>query len=56
MTEFSRQELEQIIHRALNDGLMGAVTMMRAAHERYPNMSVTDIANAIEATVVKDPA
>ena len=46
--------IEYVTHKATADGIMTAVQMIRIADNVRPNMTMQQLADAIESTVTKD--
>ena len=46
----------QVAEEAMNDGIMAAVQMMRLGVQKHPHLTTLQLADAIEATVTKDPS
>lgn len=44
----------QITEEAMNEGIMAAVQMIRLGTQKFPDMTILQLADAIEATVTKD--
>lgn len=46
--------IKQVTEDSMNEGIMAAVQMIRLGVQRFPDMTILQLADAIEATVTKD--
>lgn len=46
--------IAQVTRDAMDEGLMAAVEMLRLGVKKFPEMTILQFADAIEATVTKD--
>lgn len=46
--------LQYEVHKSMNDGIMAAVQMIRIAAVAHPDMTMQQLADAIESTATKD--
>ena len=46
--------IEYVTHASMKDGIMAAVEMIRIAAVAHPNMTMQQLADAIESTATKD--
>jgi hypothetical protein len=46
--------INQITEESMNEGIMAAVQMIRLGTQKFPDMTILQLADAIEATVTKD--
>lgn len=46
--------IKQVTEDSMNEGIMAAVEMIRLGVQKFPDMTILQLADAIEATATKD--
>lgn len=49
-----KEVVKEVALKALDEGILTAVEMMRMAAAEYPNATVTQVANSIEASIPRE--